>query len=128
MIKLFTADTPNGHKISIMLEEVGIPYEYQAIDLGALEQKQDWFLEMNPNGRIPVIIDENNDDYVVFESGAILLYLADLTGKFLPNGGKARLDVLQWLMFQIGGVGPMQGQAHVFNRYAPEKIPFAIEL
>ena len=127
MIKLFTADTPNGHKISIMLEEAGIPYEYQAIDLGELEQKQDWFLEMNPNGRIPVIVDSENDDYVVFESGAILLYLADLSGKFIPTEKKARLDVLQWLMFQIGGVGPMQGQAHVFNRYAPEKIPFAIE-
>ena len=127
MIKLFTADTPNGHKISIMLEETGIPYEYQALDLGALEQKQDWFLEMNPNGRIPVIVDSENDDYVVFESGAILLYLADLSGKFIPTEKKARLDVLQWLMFQIGGVGPMQGQAHVFNRYAPEKIPFAIE-
>ena len=84
MIKLFTADTPNGHKISIMLEEAGIPYEYQAIDLGELEQKQDWFLEMNPNGRIPVIVDSENDDYVVFESGAILLYLADLSGKFIP--------------------------------------------
>lgn len=127
MIKLFTADTPNGHKISIMLEEAGIPYEYQAIDLGALEQKQDWFLEKNPNGRIPVIVDEANDDYVVFESGAILLYLAELSGKFLPSNEKAKLDVIQWLMFQIGGVGPMQGQAHVFNRYAPEKIPFAIE-
>ena len=127
MIKLFTADTPNGHKISIMLEEAGIPYEYQAIDLGVLEQKQDWFLEMNPNGRIPVIVDQDNDNYAVFESGAILLYLADLAGKFIPIEPKARLDVMQWLMFQIGGVGPMQGQAHVFNRYAPEKIPFAIE-
>ncbi len=127
MINLFTADTPNGHKISIMLEEAGIPYEYQAIDLGNLEQKQDWFLDMNPNGRIPVIIDRANDDRVVFESGAILLYLADLSGKFIPLDAKARLDVIQWLMFQIGGIGPMQGQAHVFNRYAPEKIPFAIE-
>ena len=127
MINLFTADTPNGHKISIMLEEADIPYQYQAIDLGALEQKQDWFLAMNPNGRIPVIVDQNNDDYVVFESGAILLYLADLAGKFIPNDAKARLDVMQWLMLQIGGLGPMQGQAHVFNRYAPEKIPFAIE-
>ena len=127
MIKLFTADTPNGHKISIMLEETGIPYEYQALDLGALEQKEDWFLKLNPNGRIPVIVDQDNDDYVVFESGAILLYLADLSGKFIPAESKARLEVLQWLMFQIGGVGPMQGQAHVFNRYAPEKIPFAIE-
>ncbi len=127
MIKLFTADTPNGHKISIMLEEAGIAYEYQAIDLGALEQKQDWFLGINSNGRIPAIVDQANDDYVVFESGAILLYLADLSGKFIPTEPKARFDVLQWLMFQVGGIGPMQGQAHVFNRYAPEKIPFAIE-
>ena len=127
MINLFTADTPNGHKISIMLEEANIAYEYQAIDLGALEQKQDWYLEMNPNGRIPVIVDKNNDDFVVFESGAILIYLAELSGKFIPTESKPRLEVLQWLMFQVGGVGPMQGQAHVFNRYAPEKIPFAIE-
>ncbi len=126
MITLYTADTPNGHKASIMLEEASITYDYQAINLGELEQKQDWFLNLNPNGRIPVIVDHNNQDFVVFESGSILIYLAELSGKFLPSSSNKRSEVLQWLMFQMGGVGPMQGQAHVFNRYAPEKIPFAI--
>lgn len=127
MIKLFTASTPNGHKISIMLQETGLKYDFQWIKLGDLEQKQDWFLAMNPNGRIPVIVDEENDDFIVFESGAILLYLAEKTGQFIPEDRKKRSEVIQWLMFQMGGVGPMQGQAHVFTRYAPEKIPFAID-
>lgn len=127
MIKLYTAGTPNGRKVSIMLEETGLEYEFQAINLGEKEQKQDWFLQLNPNGRIPVIVDKEADDFVVFESGAILLYLAEKSGQLLPRDEKLRSQVLQWLMFQMGGVGPMQGQAHVFVRYAPEKIPFAIE-
>ena len=127
MIDLYTAGTPNGHKASIALEEVELPYEVHPIDLGAREQKQGWFLELNPNGRIPVIVDRSNDDFVVFESGAILLYLAERTGKLLPVDPKARSQTIQWLMFQMGGIGPMQGQANVFYRYAPQPIPYAIE-
>lgn len=127
MIHLYTAATPNGHKASIMLEEADINYEFTQIQLGEMQQKQDWYLQMNPNGRIPVIVDHDNDDFVVFESGAILIYLAELSGRFLPTDAKKRSEVIQWLMFQMGGVGPMQGQAHVFVRYAPEQIPFAIE-
>ena len=95
--------------------------------MSKLEQKEEWFLKINPNGRIPAIIDHDNGDFAVFESGAILIYLAEKTGKFLPTEPKARSRVLQWLMFQMGGVGPMMGQANVFFRYAPEKIPYAIE-
>ena len=127
MIELLTAATPNGLKASIILEEVGLPYEVRRIDLRALEQKQDGFLKLNPNGRIPVIVDHDADDFVVFESGAILVYLAEKTGKLLPADAKGRSIALQWLMFQMGGVGPMMGQANVFFRYAPEKIPYAIE-
>ncbi len=127
MIELLTAATPNGHKASIVLEELELPYQVRAIDLGAKEQKEDWFLKINPNGRIPAIIDRDNGDFAVFESGAILMYLAEKTGKLLPTDAKGRSVVVQWLMFQMGGVGPMQGQANVFYRYAPEKIPFAIE-
>jgi glutathione S-transferase len=127
MIELLTAATPNGLKASIMLEEVELPYEVRRIDLGALEQKQDWFLKLNPNGRIPVIVDHDADDFVVFESGAILVYLAEKTGKLMPTDVKGRSVVMQWLMFQMGGIGPMMGQANVFNRYAPEKIPYAID-
>lgn len=127
MIELLTAPTPNGHKASITLEEMELPYTVRAIDLGAKVQKEDWFLKINPNGRIPAIIDHDNDDFAVFESGAIMMYLAEKTGKLMPQDAKARSVVIQWLMFQMGGVGPMQGQANVFYRYAPEKIPFAIE-
>jgi len=127
MIDLYTAPTPNGWKVSILLEELDLPYEVKAINLGELEQKKDWFLKINPNGRIPAIIDRDADDFAVFESGACLIYLAEKTGSFLPTEAKSRSTVLQWLMFQMGGVGPMQGQANVFFRYAPEKIPFAIE-
>ena len=127
MIELFTAATPNGWKISIALEELGLPYTVRLISLGKLEQKEEWFLEINPNGRIPAIVDHGNGDFAVFESGAILIYLAEKTGKLLPTEPKARSRVLQWLMFQMGGVGPMMGQANVFFRYAPEKIPYAIE-
>jgi GST-like protein len=127
MIDLYTAPTPNGWKASIMLEETGLPYEVKRIDLGKLVQKEDWFLEINPNGRIPAIVDRDADDFAVFESGAILLYLAEKTGMLMPQDPRERSRVVQWLMFQMGGVGPMQGQANVFFRYAPEKIPFAIE-
>ena len=127
MIQLYTAATPNGLKVSILLEETGIPYEVHPINLGELEQKQDWYLKLNPNGRIPAIVDSDNDDFTVFESGAILIYLAEQSGRFFSDDPKKRSRILQWLMFQMGGVGPMQGQAHVFLRYAPEKIPFAIE-
>ena len=127
MIELFTAATPNGWKVSIALEELGLPYTVRQISLGKLEQKEEWFLKINPNGRIPAIIDHDNGDFAVFESGAILVYLAEKTGKLLPAEPKARSRVLQWLMFQMGGVGPMMGQANVFFRYAPERIPYAIE-
>ncbi len=127
MIELFTAATPNGWKVSIALEELGLPYSVRPITLGKLEQKEEWFLKINPNGRIPAIIDHDNGDFAVFESGAILIYLAEKTGKLLPKEPKARSRVLQWLMFQMGGIGPMMGQANVFFRYAPEKIPYAID-
>jgi GST-like protein len=127
MIELFTAATPNGYKVSVALEEMGLPYSVRPISLGQLEQKQEWFLKINPNGRIPAIVDHDNGDFPVFESGAILIYLAEKTGKLLPAEPKARSRVLQWLMFQMGGVGPMMGQANVFFRYAPQKIPYAIE-
>jgi len=127
MIELFTAATPNGWKISIALEEMALPYTLRPLTLSKLEQKEEWFLKINPNGRIPAIVDHDNDDFAVFESGAILIYLAEKTGQLLPAEPKARSRVLQWLMFQMGGVGPMMGQANVFARYAPEKIPYAVE-
>lgn len=127
MIELYTAGTPNGKKISIALEEMGLKYKVISLNLGKLEQKQEWYLKLNPNGRIPTIIDKDNDDFVVFESGAILIYLAEKTGKFLPKDPKDRSVVIQWLMFQMAHIGPMQGQANVFYRYAPEKIPYAID-
>ncbi|MCZ6497305.1 MAG: glutathione S-transferase N-terminal domain-containing protein [Gammaproteobacteria bacterium] len=126
MIDLYTAATPNGHKASIMLEELELPYEATWLNLAELQQKEPWFLKINPNGRIPAIVDRDEDDFAVFESGAILLYLAEKTGRLLPTETKARSTVLQWLMFQIGGVGPMQGQANVFYRYTTEKIDYAI--
>ena len=127
MIDLYTAATPNGQKASIALEELELPYTVHPVNLSKLEQKEEWFLELNPNGRIPVMVDRENDDLVVFESGAILLYLAEATGRLVPADPRARLQVIQWLMFQMGGIGPMQGQANVFHRYAPEPIPYAIE-
>jgi glutathione S-transferase len=127
MIELFTAATPNGWKVSIALEELQLPYSVRPISLGKLEQKEEWFLEINPNGRVPAIIDHDNGDFAVFESGAILIYLAEKAGKLLPADAQGRSRVIQWLMFQMGGVGPMMGQANVFFRYAPEKIPYAIE-
>jgi glutathione S-transferase/GST-like protein len=127
MIDLYTAPTPNGHKISIALEELALPYELHVLDLGRNEQKEPWFTAINPNGRIPAIIDRANGGFAVFESGAILLYLAELTGRLMPQDAKGRSLVLQWLMFQVGGIGPMMGQANVFYRYFPEKIQPAID-
>jgi glutathione S-transferase/GST-like protein len=127
MIDLYTAATPNGHKASIALEELGLPYELHILDLAANVQKEPWFLAINPNGRIPAIVDRAAGDFAVFESGAILIYLAEKTGMLMPSDPKGRSQVLQWLMFQMGGVGPMMGQANVFYRYFPEKIQPAID-
>ncbi len=127
MIELYSAATPNGHKISIALEELGLPYNLHVLDLAAGEQKQPWFLKINPNGRIPAIVDREEGDFAVFESGAILIYLAEKTGRLMPSDRKGRSRVLQWLMFQMGGIGPMMGQANVFYRYFPEKIQPAID-
>jgi glutathione S-transferase len=127
VIELYTAATPNGHKVSIMLEELGLEYEARHVHLESNEQKEDWYTRLNPNGRIPTIVDRDNGDFVVFESGAILIYLAEKTrSPLLPSDPNKRSEVLQWLMFQMAGIGPMQGQAHVFVRYAPERIPYAI--
>ena len=109
-----------------MLEEIKLPYNVIAVDLVKKEQKKAGYLKLNPNGRIPAIVDQENENFVVFESGAILIYLAEQSGKLLPEHPDKRSVVLQWLMFQMGGIGPMQGQAHVFYRYAPEKIEYAI--
>ena len=131
MITLYTAATPNGRKASIMLEECALDYDVHSLALGEREQKQDWYLQINPNGRIPAIVDHDHDDLSVFESGAVLIYLAERTGHLLPadkpENLKNRSQVMQWLMFQMGGLGPMMGQANVFFRYAEEKIPYAIE-
>ncbi|MDX9885760.1 glutathione S-transferase family protein [Thauera sp.] len=127
MIDLYTAATPNGHKVSIALEELGLPYSLHVLELSANEQKEPWFLALNPNGRIPAIVDRDEDDFAVFESGAILIYLAEKTGRLMPHDAKGRSRVLQWLMFQMGGIGPMMGQANVFYRYFPEKIQPAID-
>jgi len=127
VIDLYTAPTPNGWKASVTLEELELPYETHAIDLSENVQKEDWFLALNPNGRIPVIVDRENDDFTVFETGAIMVYLAEKTGRLMPTDVKGRSLVMQWLMFQMGGVGPMMGQANVFFRYFPEKIQPAID-
>jgi GSH-dependent disulfide-bond oxidoreductase len=127
MIDLYTAATPNGWKISIALEELGLPYTVHPLAFSTQEQKQEWFLKLNPNGRIPAIVDRGNDDFAIFESGAILIYLAEQTGRLMPKDIKGRSRVIQWLMFQMAGIGPMMGQANVFLRYAPEKIPYAID-
>jgi glutathione S-transferase len=127
MIDLYTAPTPNGWKASVTLEELGIPYEVHHINLIQGEQKRPEYLAINPNGRIPAIIDRDEDDFAVFESGAIMIYLAEKAGRLLPADRRGRSLVIQWLMFQMAGVGPMMGQANVFYRYFPKKIPAAIE-
>ncbi len=127
MIELHTWSTPNGRKVSIALEEMGLPYTVHAVPLASGVQKEPAFVALNPNGRIPVIVDQDADGFAVFESGAILLYLAEKAGRFLPTETKARSVVVQWLMWQMGGLGPMQGQANVFLRYFPERIQPAID-
>lgn len=130
MIDLYTASTPNGHKASATLEELELPYTVHSVNLAANEQKQEWFLRMNPNGRIPVLVDHDapgGHDITVFETGAMMIYLAEKTGRLLPTEPKARAEVIQWLMFQMSGIGPMMGQANVFFRYFPEKIQPAID-
>ena len=129
MIDLYSWPTPNGHKVHIMLEEVGLPYRVHAVDIGAGEQFKPDFLAISPNNKIPAIVDQDGpggQPYSLFESGAILLYLAEKTGKLLPQEPRSRYDVVQWLMFQMGNVGPMLGQAHHFRHYAPEPIDYAI--
>lgn len=127
MLKLYTAATPNGHKASVTLEELGLAYEVIPISLSANQQKEPWFVAINPNGRIPALVDPAAGDLAIFESGAIMIYLAEMTGRLLPTAGPRRAQVLSWLMFQMGGVGPMMGQANVFFRYFPEKIQPAID-
>ena len=126
MIDLYTFTTPNGRKASIMLEEVGLDYNTHKIDITKGDQFTPEFIAINPNSKIPAIVDRDRDN-TVFESGAILLYLAEITGKFLPTASKDRFQVIEWLMFQMGGVGPMFGQLNHFKRFAPEKIPYAID-
>ena len=128
MIELYTSPTPNGYKISVALEELDIPYNVHVVNLQSGDQKKPEFLELNPNGRIPVMVDTDNDNLSIMESGAQLIYLAEKAGKLLPTETKARSKVIQWLMFQMGGIGPMMGQANVFYRYWPgEKIQPAID-
>ena len=130
MIDLHMWATPNGYKISIMLEEVGLPYRVVPVDIGKGEQFDPAFLAISPNNKIPAIVDPDGPDgrpISVFESGAILVYLARKTGRFLPSTDRDRIAVMEWLMFQMGGLGPMAGQAHHFRHYAKEDIPYAVE-
>jgi GST-like protein len=130
MIDFYTWSTPNGRKVSIMLEECGLPYRAHAVNIGRNEQFRPEFVAINPNSKIPAIVDADGPDgepIAVMESGAILIYLAGKTGKFLPQAARARSEVLQWLMFQMAGVGPMFGQVHHFLRAAKEPVPYAIE-
>ncbi|HYF19533.1 MAG TPA: glutathione S-transferase N-terminal domain-containing protein [Ramlibacter sp.] len=130
MIQVFSWPTPNGHKVHVMLEECGLAYEAIPVNIGAGDQFKSEFLAISPNNKIPAIVDPDGPDgqpISLFESGAILLYLAGKTGRFLPADVRGRYEVLQWLMFQMGGVGPMLGQNHHFRQYAPDKLPYAIE-
>jgi len=130
MIELYYWTTPNGHKITLFLEEIGLPYTLIPINIGVGDQFKPEFLQISPNNRIPAIVDQEPVDgdapISVFESGAILLYLAEKTGKLIPADLRDRVEVLQWLFWQMGGLGPMAGQNHHFSQYAPEKIPYAI--
>lgn len=123
-VTLYTSGTPNGWKVSILLKELKYPHIVKPISLSKNEQKEEWFVKINPNGRIPAIVDHDNNDYPVFETGAIMMYLAEKAGKLYPQEFNKRHEVNQWLMFQMSGVGPMQGQANHFVRYAPEKIEY----
>ena len=130
MIDLYTWPTPNGHKVHIMLEECGLAYNVHAIDIGSGDQFKSDFLMISPNNKMPAMVDQDGPGgkpISIFESGAILQYLGEKTGKFFPAEPRKRYDVLQWLMFQMGGIGPMLGQAHHFRGYAPEKIQYAID-
>ncbi len=130
MIEVYSWATPNGHKVHIMLEECGLPYRVHGVDIGAGEQFAPEFLAISPNNKIPAIVDPHGPDgkpISLFESGAILLYLAAKTGRFLPDDVRGKYEALQWLMFQMGGVGPMLGQTHHFRLYAPQKIDYAID-
>jgi len=130
MIDLYTWTTPNGRKVSIMLEECGLPYKVHPVNIGQGDQFKPEFVAINPNSKIPAIVDSDGPDgkpYAMMESGAILLYLAGKTGKFLPQSVRGKYDAMQWLMFQMGGVGPMFGQVHHFLRSAKEMVPYAIE-
>jgi GST-like protein len=130
MIKLYSWPTPNGNKVHIMLEECGLAYEAIPVNIGAGEQFQPEFLKISPNNKVPALVDTDGPDgrpIALFESGAILLYLAAKTGRFLPKSDRQKFEVLQWLMFQMGGVGPMLGQTHHFRLYAPDKLPYAID-
>jgi GSH-dependent disulfide-bond oxidoreductase len=129
MIDVYSWATPNGHKVHIMLEECGLPYTAHPVNIGTGDQFKPAFLKVSPNNRIPAIVDPQGPDgkpISLFESGAILLYLASKTGKFLPKTDRQKFEVMQWLMFQMGGVGPMLGQNHHFRLYAPEKIEYAV--
>lgn len=129
MITLYTWGTPNGRKVSIMLEECALPYRVEAVDITQKQQFRPEFVAINPNSKIPAIVDADGpggQPFALFESGAILLYLAEKTGQFLPADARGRYAAIQWLMFQMGGVGPMFGQTHHFLRYAPEPVPYAI--
>jgi GST-like protein len=130
MIDLYTWGTPNGRKVSIMLEECALPYRVHPIDISKGDQFTAEFVAINPNSKIPAIVDSDGPDgqaLSLFESGAILIYLAEKTGKFLPSDARGRAETLQWLMFQMGGIGPMFGQTHHFRKFAPEPIPYAID-
>ena len=131
MIQLYYWPTPNGHKVTLFLEEAGLPYQIHGVNIGKGEQFKPDFLKISPNNRMPAMIDDEppggGAPVSVFESGAILVYLAEKTGKFLPKDLRGRFEVLQWLFWQMGGLGPMAGQNHHFSQYAPEKLPYAID-
>ena len=130
MIDVYSWPTPNGHKIHIMMEETGLPYRVHGVDIGRGDQFEPAFLKISPNNKIPAIVDSEGPDgkpISIFESAAILLYLAEKSGKFMPKDARGRYAVLEWLMFQMGSIGPMFGQANHFRAYAPEKIPYAID-